>query len=157
MSLEKNLDSRIEVEPLPQYDIYLAGPWEKHQKEPYKSLIKEAFTDLNIYDPEDHQDGDYFIDDLESISKSKYLICYAPTFPNSASIFEAGYFYHLQEQLGLVDENHRCKNILVIWNEDIQPNYAKKWYERASILVSNTDEAIEVLKEIEPKWSVNHS
>lgn len=155
MSLETVIETKIEEEFIPQYDMYLAGPWEKHQKEAYKTIIKEAFPDLNIYDPEVYQEGDYFKDDLESISRSKYLVCYAPSFPNSASIFEAGYFYHLQEELGLVDENLKCKRIVVIWDEDIQPNYAKKWYERGTILVSSTKEAIAILKELEPKWSVN--
>lgn len=155
MSLEKRKKTKIEEERIPEYDIYIAGPWEKYQKEAYKTLIKEAFPNINIYDPEDYQDGDYFQDDLEVISRSKYLVCYAATFPNSASNFEAGYFYHIQEKLGLLDKDLKSKKIIVIWDEDIQPNHGRKWYERATIVVSNTKEAIAILKELEPEWSLD--
>ena len=148
MSMEKVLLEKNEQEPQFKYDMYLAGPFEEHVDEKWKSRIKEEFPDLNIYDPEDHQDCDWFKEDLMAIYHSRRFVCYAANFPMSATSFETGFFYAKLFDSDLSGGALRMREVIIIWNEDVKPAYGRKWYERAGTVVDSTDEAIELLRGI---------
>lgn len=143
--------SRLEKEPEMQWDIALIGPWEKYTNQKYKSTFKEAFNQLRVFDPEEHQEdneGDYFITDLEAYLRTRVLVIYMPGF-NSAALFEAGYFYRQLQILGLVDPSQPSRNIVTIWDDsEIDKPYARSWFERVGIVVQTDKEAVEVVRDI---------
>jgi hypothetical protein len=143
--------SRLEGEPEIQWDIALIGPWEKYTNQKYKTTIKEAFNELSIFDPEEHQEdneGDYFTTDLEAYLRTRILVIYMPSF-NSAALFEAGYFYRQLQISGLIDTKEPSRNIVTIWDDSqIEKPYAKKWFERVGAVVQTDQEAVEVVRDM---------
>ena len=135
----------IEKEPQLKHDIYLAGAWEKYCKTPFKSMIKTNFPDLDIYDPEDNQEGNWFEDDLEAIRNCRFLVCYACDIPMGASTFEMGYFYALQRQREANGEDFG--SIILIWEEDVQPIFAQEWHIRSGIMTDSVEGAIELIED----------
>lgn len=136
----------IEREPQPRHDIYLAGAWERHCKTPFKSIIKEALSSCDIYDPEQYQEGNWFEDDLEAIRDSRCIICYANEIPMSASTFEMGYFYSLQRQREANGEDFG--HIILIWESDVQPEFAQKWHTQSGFVVDSVEGAISLYKQL---------
>jgi hypothetical protein len=134
---------RIEKEPKPRHNIYLAGAWEKYCKVPYKTVIKGWFPELDIYDPEEHQE-DWFENDLEAIRNSDCIICYANDIPMSACTFELGYFYSFLRQ----EEADEIRNrmIILIW-EDIEPQYALEWHLKSGFVTDSVEGAIELYED----------
>lgn len=137
----------IEKEPQLKHDIYLAGAWEKYCKTPYKAIIKSGLSELDIYDPEDYQEGNWFEDDLEAIRNSKCIICYANDIPMSAATFELGYFYSLQRQRE-ADGEGGFGQIIIIWEDDLSPEFAKKWHTQSGFVVDSPESAVELYKSI---------
>ena len=137
-------ETEIEKEPQLKHDIYLAGAWERYCKTPYKTIIKRELDWLDIYDPEEHQDGNWFEEDLKAIRNSKYIICYASDIPMGANAFELGYFYALQRQKEANEEEFG--HIILIWEDSLKPDYAKEWYFRSGYVVDSVEDAVEVCK-----------
>ena len=129
-----------------KYDVYLSGPWEKHCKTPYKTMIKNLLPFLSIYDPEDYQNADWFEDDLEAIQNSKCIICYANNIPMSASVFEIGYFFALS-RLSELDSNY-SRHIIIVWEDVLEPTFAKKWHARSGYLVNSIESAVSLYKKL---------
>lgn len=134
----------IEKEPQLKHDIYLAGAWERHSRIPYKTIIKGELEGLDIYDPEDYQSNNWFEDDLEAIRNSKYIICYANSIPMSATTFELGYFYALQRQREANDEDFG--HIILIWEDGLIPEFAKKWHIQSGFIVDSPESAVELYR-----------
>ncbi len=134
----------IEKEPQFKHDIYLAGAWEKHSKTPYKTIIRRELDEIDIYDPEDYQDNNWFENDLEAIRNSKYIICYANNIPMSATTFELGYFYALQRQREA--DGEEFGQIILIWEDDLMPEFAKKWHIQSGFIVDSPESAVELYR-----------
>lgn len=131
-----------------EYDIFLGGPWERHAPFRYKSIIKEAFSDRNIFDPEERpsqERGDWFADNFYALEHSRAMVALVPSFPFPGVAPEVGIFYY-----------SKCNNnptkaldeIIIIWPPIVKPDYGKKVAEKMGYIVESSDEAILRLKSL---------
>lgn len=160
------------------WDIYLGGPWEKRLKEEvekykpkyyYKTIIKQAFPDKRIFDPEQRSaqnNGNWFDDDCFGVQHSLTMIAMIPDFPGSAIGDEMGMFYHRnnlhlfskswQEADELVRSNagvfKPLEELVIIWPEFVKPAFAKKFICRMGYVVENPDDAIVLLRKAFAKY-----
>ncbi len=122
------------------YDIFLGGPWEKYTSQPYKSLIKSAFPELSIYDPENMQHTDWFNSNLDALRHVKILIVFAPAFPMPGVAVEAGIYYEHRLLMG------RKPQLITIWPDAVQPEWGREVIEKMGAVVKTTEEAIELIR-----------
>lgn len=130
-----------------KHDIFLGGPWEKHAPFPYKTMIKEAFPDKNIFDPEEQASqkiGNWFVDNYNALESSLTLVALVPEFPFPGVGPEVGIFYCSHNK----DPNKPLEEIVIIWPEIVKPDHGKKVAERMGYLVENVEECIARLKVI---------
>lgn len=123
-------------------EIYLAGPWNE-----YSNNWKDNFKDLNVFDPEIHANqtspDKYVPEDVQGIIDAEYMIAYPHKIPAEAMWFEAGLFYatHTKE-MGKV-----CEDLIIVWPEDRQPDWALPFLSELGVVVNNFSEAKEHLNE----------
>lgn len=133
--------------------IFLAGPWEKYQPIMYKStLVTSVLTkclqssdifvkDIDFYNPENHQDGDWFENNYWAIKQSNIMMAYVPEFPMPGVAAEVGMFYHMHQK------NCNILNNLVIW----WPNDVKKTgqsvFKRMGIITNTLEETTDKIME----------
>ncbi|MDO8669733.1 MAG: hypothetical protein Q7K65_05605 [Candidatus Buchananbacteria bacterium] len=125
------------------YDIFLGGPWEDYSPIPYKQIIKAAFPDLALYDPEEHQTGDWFINNCLAVKLSRSMFILVPDFPFPLVAIEAGMYYTMHNhgdcQIGL-------DNLVILWPQNVVPDYPKKHLSRLGQRVETIEDGIERLK-----------
>lgn len=130
-----------------KYDIFLGGPWEKHAPFPYKTMIKEAFPDKNIFDPEEQasqKTGNWFVDNYNALESSLTMVALVPEFPFPGVGPEAGIFYHINSK----DPNKPLEELVIIWPEIVKPDHGRKVAERMGYVVENVEDAILKLKAV---------
>lgn len=136
------------------YDIFIGGPWEKHQNEKYKTKIKHAFKDKKIFDPEksstqkeeSNETGNksWFINNYNKLKESKTLIAYVPNFPLPGIGEEIGIYY----EMNCKNKPFKpLKNLIIIWPKEAKPDYGKKTAKQYGVLVESVKEGIEELKQ----------
>jgi hypothetical protein len=131
-----------------EYDIFLGGPWEKYAPFPYKSMIKAAFPDKNIFDPETRPSqtaGDWFSENYFAIEDSLTMVTLVPSFPFPGVGPEVGFFYH---EHCCEDPTKRLEELVIIWPVDIKPDFGKKVAAKMGYIVENPEEAIARLRPI---------
>ncbi|MBN2052530.1 hypothetical protein JW756_03430 [Candidatus Woesearchaeota archaeon] len=129
-----------------EFDIFLGGRWEKHSPYPYKTIIKNAFPDKRIFDPETdptQKNGKWFEKNFRSLQKSRTLVAFVPDFPFPGIGFETGVFYHSHCQ---GDASKPLEEIIIIWPDSVKPDHAKKIASKMGYVVENPDEAVLRLK-----------
>lgn len=130
-----------------KYDIFLGGPWEKYAPFPYKTMIKEAFPELNLFDPEERpsqETGDWFVDNYQALHNSKTMLALVPEFAFPGVAPEVGIFYQVNSK----DPSKPLDEIVIIWPEIVKPDYGKKVAAKMGYVVENPEEAISRLKPI---------
>lgn len=130
-----------------KYDIFLAGPWEKHALIPYKRKIKEAFPNNHIFDPEERlsqKTGEWFKDNYNALKSSKSLVSLVPDFPFSGNSLEVGIYYQMHSK----NQDKPLEQIIVIWPEEVKPDYGKEVAKHIGYVVENIEEAIIRLKDV---------
>lgn len=110
--MEKNKDY--------QYDIFLGGQWVKYALQDYKMILMKRFPHLSFYNPEENQDGNWFVSNLTALHSSRILFCYVPPFPMSGVSLEVGYFYGINKYKHLLMP---FDNIVIMWDPIHQPKY----------------------------------
>ena len=134
------------------YDIYLAGPWEKHTEEYapfYKTKIKNAFPDKKFFDPETRpaqkREGEiWFKDDIYGLQNTKYFVGLVPPFSFSGSCIELGIFY----QMHCKEQGQPLEQIVVIWPVMVKPRHDSFLKQVTKNIVDTPEKAIEKLKDI---------
>lgn len=134
-----------------KYDIFLGGPRDNllpTEKNPriliYKQPIKSAFADLKIYDWENYQGDDYQEHNHLAIRSSEIMVTMIPGFPMPGIGPEIGYFYCYHESL--IKTNPEIDRIIMIWPNDIRPDFTKKTISQYGIIVESSERAIEMAK-----------
>jgi len=128
-----------------KYDIFLGGPWEKRCLVPYKSMIKEAFPDKKIFDPEERtaqETGGWFVDNYKALKSSLAMVAFIPNFPFPGVGPEVGLFYEMHSK----SPKKPLEEIVIIWSDIVKPDYGKKVAEKFGYVVEDTEEAIVRLK-----------
>ena len=130
------------------YDLFLSGPWEQYSTEPYKTLIKKAFPELNIFDPEtrpSQKDGTWFEDNYRAIRNSRRMVCYVCPNPFPGNALEVGMFYEYNRAKGLYTPD----KLIIIWNDDIKPQWGMEVISRCpSSIFRTTKGAISFLEKL---------
>lgn len=164
-------------------DIFLAGPPDRRVGEPYKQMIKDAFPDLAVYDWETYNGKDYQDNNHKELKESFIFVGMVPDFPMPALGEELGYFYHHHEHRikrcrhGIAQNRKRIviggkpekedekferiisppiNPIILIWPDNVQPDYAKKTFSQLAQIVSTAQEAIDQIKENQKYLDVWH-
>lgn len=126
-----------------KYDIFLGGPWEEYCPISYKKIIKEAFPDLRIYDPEDYQGSDYFEMNYAVMQSSKSMFVMVPNFPFPLVAVEAGLYYAMH--------NHgnpaiRINNLVILWPYCVVPDFSKMSLNHLGQVTETIEDAIARLR-----------
>jgi hypothetical protein len=131
------------------HDIYLGGPrdnpipTEKNQRVLiYKEPIKQAFKTATIYDWEEYHGDNYQEQNHQAIRNSKIMIAMVPPFPLPGIGLEIGYFYCYHENL--IKSQPNISRIIIIWPNDIRPDFTKKTLSQYGIIVETVGGAIEL-------------
>lgn len=145
MATEKN-DGLILVpeEAGEDYDIYLAGPWERFALEPYKTRMREEFPGLKFFDPElqpGQENGTWFEGDLLGLRNSRVLLNYVCPLPFPGNAGEAGMFYVMHSE-GVPEP---LENLIIVWNPKIQPQHSREFAEKMGLVFDSLEEAIDLL------------
>lgn len=134
-----------------KYDIYIAGVWERYCSNRYKEIIEESLPTLRCYDPEIHQDGDFFPDDLDALSNSEIIVANISDFTMQAIGFEIGYIYSLLKSRGYTNDILPTPNVILIWDPNII-SYGRRFWERVGIIVETPQEAVVEIKKYFNKY-----
>lgn len=62
----------------------------------------------------------------------------------SATTFELGYFYALQRQREA--DGEEFGQIILIWEDDLMPEFAKKWHIQSGFIVDSPESAVELYR-----------
>ena len=130
-----------------EYDIFVGGPWEKHAPFPYKSMIKDAFPDKRIFDPEERasqRTGDWFVDNYRGLRDSRTMAALVPYFPLPGVGPEIGIFYYTHAKT----IGKPLEELAIIWPEVVKPDYGKKVAEKMGCIVKDPEQAISRLKAV---------
>ncbi|MFW5871661.1 MAG: hypothetical protein ACOCUT_00995 [bacterium] len=128
-----------------RYDLFLSGPWEQYSEVPWKSELKKAFPTKQLYDPEDHQNGDWFVTNGQAIERSSSMVVYVPEFPFSGAGLEAGIFY---ERIRSSWGAKPSPNLIYLWRDSVQPDWGKEVAKRTGIVVPTLEETIKALQKV---------
>jgi len=124
-----------------KYDIFMAGVWEEYAPFPYKSMIKETFPHLKIYDPEDYNDEIWFQRNYEALKESKlfFVLACDVLFPMSA--VETGIFYNMHG-----DGKMPLDDIVAVFPEELGAVFGEYAAERYGKVFHTMEDAIDYMK-----------
>lgn len=124
-----------------RYDIFLAGVWEEYATFPYKSMIKENFPKLRIYDPEEYNDEIWFQRNYEALKESRlfFVLACDVLFPMAA--VEAGIFYNMHG-----NGKTPSDDIVAVFPEELEAVFGEYVAERYGKVFNNIEDAINYMK-----------
>jgi len=124
--------------------VYLAGLFSEYDV--WKDEVKKA-EGFDFFDPEVHSNQSspdtFFPDDFAAVKLSDILIAYPGSTPCEGTWIEVGYFISNKTER----PGDLCKNLIIIWQKD-RINWSLEFVNKAGIIVSSVDEAIEYLKKL---------
>lgn len=124
---------------------YLAGQPDLY--EPWRSKF-DKLEGFEFYNPDldsDQSSPDtFFPQDLQAVSSADYLVAYPATAPSEGTWIEIGYFLAKKT----LTPGDKCNNLIIIWTEERQPKWSIEFVKKAGNVVSNVEEAIELLSKL---------
>lgn len=125
--------------------VYLAG--QPKQYDEWKTSF-ENIQGFDFYDPDIDSDQSspdtFFPQDLKAVSEADFLVANPGIAPSEGTWIEVGYFLALNTKA----PGEKCNNLIIIWKKE-RVNWSLGFVKMAGHIVSNVDEAITKLKEIQ--------